>query len=233
MLNVLARLCTTPKVLTHEQDCSNLILFKFWLILKNQNLSFDKLVNLCKEGEVICRSTNHSYMPYLTLWDKISQNLARLEANSHKIIKSHRIFRPSLIQHILWRNKHKSHFVVFITSFLHINKAFWLLWWSFKVIFVKISQNIIKSHFKICLVSQISVHSLWHVCSLSISHRTNYLSYNKFLGPDWGGGGGGKERKKKSQHCTWEQNCKILPCDQQMHMQFLLNSEVWDRLRRR
>ena len=32
------------------------------------------------------------------------------------------------------------------------------------MIFVKISQNFIKSHLKICLVSQISVHSLWHVC---------------------------------------------------------------------
>ena len=30
-------------------------------------------------------------MPYLTLWDKISRNLARLEASSRKI----RIFRPS------------------------------------------------------------------------------------------------------------------------------------------
>ena len=36
-----------------------------------------------------------SYMPYLTLSDKISQNLAYLEANSHKIFQSHRIFRPS------------------------------------------------------------------------------------------------------------------------------------------
>ena len=24
------------------------------------------------------------YMPYLTLWDKISQNLAHMEGNSHK-----------------------------------------------------------------------------------------------------------------------------------------------------
>ena len=34
-------------------------------------------------------------MPYLTLWDEISQSLANLEANSHKIFKSHRIFRQS------------------------------------------------------------------------------------------------------------------------------------------
>ena len=32
-------------------------------------------------------------MPYLTLWDKISQNLAQLEGNSHKKFKYHRIFR--------------------------------------------------------------------------------------------------------------------------------------------
>ena len=31
------------------------------------------------------------------------------------------------------------------------------------MIFVKTSQNVIKFHLKICLVSQISVHSLWHV----------------------------------------------------------------------
>ena len=39
--------------------------------------------------------TLYAYMPHLTLWDKISQNLAHLEANSHKITKSHGIFRPS------------------------------------------------------------------------------------------------------------------------------------------
>ena len=30
-LRYLARLCTTPKVLTHEQNCRNIILFKFRL----------------------------------------------------------------------------------------------------------------------------------------------------------------------------------------------------------
>ena len=44
---------------------------------------------------VLSWGSSFSYMPYLTLWDKISQNLAHLEANSHKVIKSHRIFRPS------------------------------------------------------------------------------------------------------------------------------------------
>ena len=43
----------------------------------------------------VVRCLDSTYMPYLTLWDKISQNLGHLEANSHKIIKSHRIFIPS------------------------------------------------------------------------------------------------------------------------------------------
>ena len=82
-----------------------------------------------------------------------------------RFFKSHRIFRQSYEQHILWRNKHiiKSHVVVFITGLLHSKKAFWLFFGSFKVIFVKVSQNFIKSPLKICLISQISVHSLWHV----------------------------------------------------------------------
>ena len=103
-------------------------------------------------------------MPYLTLWDKISQNLAHLEANSHKIFQISQIFQ-TIFQHILRRNKHKSHFVVFITSFLHLNKSFWIFWGSSKVIFIKISQNFIKSPLKIGLIARISVHILWHVCS--------------------------------------------------------------------
>ena len=86
-------------------------------------------------------------------------------------IKSHRIWpiwKPipisqnfqTILQHMLWRNKHTSYFVVFITNFTHYDKGFWLFWGSLKVIFVKISQNVIKSHLKICLISQISVHSL-------------------------------------------------------------------------
>ena len=71
-------------------------------------------------------------MPYL---NKISQNLAHLEANSHKIIKSHRIFRPSY--NTFYEEININHTVVFITSFLHINKGFRLLWGSFKVIFCK------------------------------------------------------------------------------------------------
>ena len=46
---------------------------------------------------------------------------------------------------------------------LHLNKCFLLFWESFRASFVKISQNFIKSPLKICPISQISVHSLWHV----------------------------------------------------------------------
>ena len=34
---------------------------------------------------------------------------------------------------------------------------------SLKANFVQVSQNFIKSHLKFCQISQIAVHSLWHV----------------------------------------------------------------------
>ena len=77
-----------------------------------------------------------TYMPYLTLWDKISQNLAHLESNSHEILHILQNFQ-TILQHILWGIEHKSHFVVFITSFLHLNKGFWLFWGRSKVVFEK------------------------------------------------------------------------------------------------
>ena len=45
-------------------------------------------------------------MPYLTLWDIIHLNLNHLEANSHKIFQISQKFQ-TILQHILWRNKHK------------------------------------------------------------------------------------------------------------------------------
>ena len=63
---------------------------------------------------------------------------------------------------------------MFITNFIHYNKGFWLFLGGFKVIFVKTSQNFIKSHLKICLISQISIHSLWHVC---FTVRSNLVPY--------------------------------------------------------
>ena len=107
-----------------------------------------------------------SYMSHLTLWDIISQNLAHLEASSHKVFQISQNFQTTL-QHILWRNKYKSHFVVFITSFLYLDKGIWLFWGCSKAIFVKLSQNFIKSPLTIWLISHISVHSLWHVCPIT------------------------------------------------------------------
>ena len=44
-------------------------------------------------------------MPYVTLWDKISQNLAHLEAYSHKIFQISQNFQ-TILQHILKTNTH-------------------------------------------------------------------------------------------------------------------------------
>ena len=59
-----------------------------------------------------------AYMPYPTLWDKISQNSVHLEGNSHKKNQISQNFQ-TILQQILWRNKHKSQTVVVFTSFLH------------------------------------------------------------------------------------------------------------------
>ena len=50
-----------------------------------------------------------------------------------------------------------------VRSLLKINKGNEIHLWSLKAIFVKVSQNFIKSHLKFCLISQISAHSLWDV----------------------------------------------------------------------
>ena len=103
-------------------------------------------------------------MPYLTLWDKISQNLAHLEGNYPPKIQISQNFQ-AILQQILWRNKCKTHYVVVFTSFLHEKKK------KKKkktldciggapVMFKKISHNLVKSPLKFCLISQILVHSL-------------------------------------------------------------------------
>ena len=89
-------------------------------------------------------------MPYLTLWDKISQNLAYLEGNSHEKFKSHRI---------LWSKRHTSHTVVVFTSFLHEKERRQTILEQVQVMFKKISQNFVKSPLKFCLFLQILVHA--------------------------------------------------------------------------
>ena len=46
-------------------------------------------------------ASNQAYMPYLTLWDKISQNLANLEDNSYKKIKMFNYNTPPIMS---WAN---------------------------------------------------------------------------------------------------------------------------------
>ena len=117
----------------------------------------------------------YTYMPYLTLWDKISQNLDHLKTNSQKIFQISQNFQ-AILQHILWRNKHKSHFVVFITSFLHLNKGFWLFLGSSKVIFVKIPQNFIKSPLKITHRFQSTAYGFGWLCWGLTSQSTIFQS---------------------------------------------------------
>ena len=79
-----------------------------------------------------------------------------------RFFKSQQNFQ-TMLQDILWRNKHKSHFVVFITSFLHLNKGFWLFLGSFKVIFVKIAHNFIKSPFDLSNGFQATAYGMYEV----------------------------------------------------------------------
>ena len=73
-----------------------LFLYDLFITTEQWKLSSNKILGYIKkessERELIMYE---AYMPYLTLWNKISQNLALLKADSHKIFKSHRIIRPS------------------------------------------------------------------------------------------------------------------------------------------
>ena len=66
-------------------------------------------------------------MPYLTLWEKILQNLAHLEANSHKIFQIPENCQ-TILQHILWRININPHFVTLVLYLYLLNKGFWLFW---------------------------------------------------------------------------------------------------------
>ena len=133
----------------------------------NQKVTVSPLyTNTCYNNKFVIMTI--SYMPYLTLWDKILQNLACLEGDSHKKNSNLTEFRP-FSQQILWRNKHKSHIVVVFTSFMHETKDFRVYLGSSKVKLKKISQNFVKSPLKFSLISQILVHSIWHVCSANVT----------------------------------------------------------------
>ena len=80
------------------------------------------------------KASHDSYMPYLALILKTSQNSAHLEINAHLIEFS---------DHLTINEEHKSHYVVFITSLLYLNKGFWLFSGGCQLQsdFCKISQN--------------------------------------------------------------------------------------------
>ena len=137
--------------------------FKSDVILTRARRS--RLYHTCKKnvfsGKYMIRCDIHHRIPILN-----TCHISHYETNSNRIwafCKSIPIRFSNLTEisdhliswHILWRNIHKSHFIVFITSFLHLNKCFLLFCGSSKAIFVKISQNFIKSQLKICPISQI------------------------------------------------------------------------------
>ena len=86
---------------------------------------------------------------------------------SHCEIKSHRIwlFRKPIPIRFSNLTEFSDHLRNTFYKEIIINHTFFLvILGGFGVIFVKISQNFIKSPLKFLYISQISVHSLWHVC---------------------------------------------------------------------
>ena len=63
-----------------------------------------------------------------------------------------------------------------VRNLLKLNKGNKIHLGSLKAIFVKVSQNFIKSHLKVCLISQISANSLWHVMKASLIFSTKNIS---------------------------------------------------------
>ena len=107
-----------------------------------------------------------AYVPYLTLRDKISQNLVHPEGNFHKKNQISQNFQ-TILQQILERNKHKSHTIVVFTSLLHERKDFRLYSGSYEVMFKRISQNFVNSPLKFCPLS-LSLRYLFMDTCLSI-----------------------------------------------------------------
>ena len=103
---------------------------------------------------------------------------------SHCEIKSHRIW--PIWKAIPMKNSNLCGFV----SFLHEKKKKkkkkerkTRLYWesSIIVMFKKISQNFVKSPLKVCLISKILVHSLWHVCQSQLKQTTIFIFFLFFF----------------------------------------------------
>ena len=98
-------------------------------------------------------------MPYLTLLDKISQNLALLKGNSHKIFKISQIFRPS--RNTFYKEISINHILVFITSFLTLRKRFLVTVGEFQGSFCENLTEFYQISLK--MLVYLTDLSLWHV----------------------------------------------------------------------
>ena len=78
-----------------------------------------------------------------------SHRIFHKEGSSHKKIQFSLIFQ-TILQQILWRNKHKSRTALVFTNFLHAKKDFRPYVGSSKVISKRISQNIVKFPLTYC-----------------------------------------------------------------------------------
>ena len=109
-------------------------------------------------------------MPYLELWDQLSQNLTHVEASSNKIFEISQNVR-TILQHILWRNIH--HFLLCLSQASYINDYLREL----QSDLFKNLREFYQISLKIDLISQISdfsVHSSWFVCLKSVLYQTKH-----------------------------------------------------------
>ena len=118
---------------------------------------------------------------YMQCWHachiSYSQNLGQLKANS----QSHRPFRPSC--NTFYEEVNINHTLLCVPQAynkLHLNKGFWLFWGSSKVIFVKISQNLIKSAINICL-KVIFVKISQNLIKSPLNNRFQSTAYGMYI----------------------------------------------------
>ena len=90
------------------------------LVALSRNLLSSNRMTSWSKGAKIVLIGNPTYMPYLTLWDKISQNFAHLEGNSHKKFKPRRIFRS--FYNRCYEEININYTLLWFLSFLHEKK---------------------------------------------------------------------------------------------------------------
>ena len=115
-----------------------------------------------------------THMPYLTVWDKSHRIWPIWKAILIKKFRSHRIFNP------FYEEISINHTQFWFSQASDMKKKdFRPYWRSSKVMFKKISQNFVEFPLKFCLISQILVHSLWHVCTKQplVSFKKRWIYY--------------------------------------------------------